>query len=127
MNQLNREYLIGLCERAVVPCTEWDDRDSASAQYGIEQIHCRLLAGIPYEVEVSDNMIWIQFNMPTAEQMRDIVPILNIDTVSDFREQVDPEYNQEMFEPAYADKDEAYSHYMPTEERLNETSGSDWY
>ena len=126
---MNRTDLITLCERAVVPCEKWNDRDSASAQDGLCEIFIRLNADIPYTYTVeNENTIWISFEKPIQEEIDRLTKYhLCVDTVSDYREKVCSDPDDEMFEPGYSSIDESFSKYMPTQKRLDDVDGEDWY
>ena len=126
---MTKKELIQLCENAVVPCEDWRDRDSASAQNNIYEIFIRLMADIPYTYSIEgDTTIWIDFTKPTEEMIKNIKKQhLCVDTVSDYRERVSDDPNDEMFEPGYPPSSEKYSGYMPTQKRLNDKIDEDWY
>jgi hypothetical protein len=149
-----REDLIDLCERGVVPCSEWNDRDSLSAQHNLEEVYSYLKAGCDYVITTeSDRTVWVAFKNVTLEQYRDANYSLNIDSKDDYLNYCESESIEpgEMFEcygryisdsmfkdyfNPYDDLDplnnkkilEGYlGGYIPTEFRLAEADGSDWY
>jgi hypothetical protein len=124
---MTKDKLISLCERAVVPCEKWSDRDSAIAQNHIQEIHARLSADIPFSCSFENDTIFVSFKEPTEEQIKNISLGLSVDTVSDYRERVSDDPDDEMFEPFFYSSDCIYRGFLPTEERLNEVNGSDWY
>ena len=125
----NKKELIELCERAVVPCERWNNRDSASSQNGLYEIYIRLNADIPYTYTIeNERTIWISFEKPTKEQEENMYRYnLCVDTVDDYRERVSNDPDDEMFYPGYYPFNEPFSTYMPTKKRLDEASGEDWY
>jgi len=130
MIEPTKEELISLCERAVVPCEEWQDRDSAIAQSNVYDIYERLVCDIPYTLRVEESTIWIDFEKPDEEGLKRLHSphmVLNIESVEDYREKVDPEYEDEMFEPYPISYEEQDSGYLPTEKRLSEGNSEDWY
>jgi len=129
LGPFTKNDLISLCERAVVPCEDWRDRDSASAQNGLYEIYIRLNADIPYTYRVeNEETIWISFEKPTDEQLENISKYnLCVDTVDDYRERVSNDPDYEMFYPGFYDIEDAFSTYMPTEKRLLSVDGEDWY
>lgn len=54
-DQLTREDLIAICERAIVPQDHWRNRDSASAQLGVGAALVLLKAGCKFVVLTADN------------------------------------------------------------------------
>ena len=123
---LERNELISICEDAVVSCTEWTDRDSASAQSNVSELYSRFKAGINFTAKIEGETIWVQFESPTKEQ-KDLLlsNYLPIDSVEDYREKVDPDYEDEMFEPGMPDVYTDLHGYLPTRERL--VIDGDWY
>ena len=103
MDTYTREELIQICERAVVPQDQWNDRDCADAHYQLGKAWALLKAGCNFTVKVEDETIWVTF------------------TVYGFRcfEYADKEEYE-----AFADKE---SCYLPTVSRLEERNGKDWY
>lgn len=57
---MNREELIALCERAVVPVEQWSDRDSADAQKQVGEALVLLRAGEAEAVKRDDGSVgWV--------------------------------------------------------------------
>lgn len=112
--EYTREELIAICERAFVPQEHWWDRDTAGAQIKMGSCLALLKAGCYFEIQYTkdgsgcstdENTIWIQF------------------WVHDFI----------WFETEHTERDEKgnkfhdYHFYLPTESRLDERKGMDWY
>lgn len=100
----SREKLIEICERAIVPHEAWHDRDSYSAQNGVGQLWAMLKANAPFAVQTTgtncvtdERTIWVRI---TAEGFAS-------------------------FDWGGGPENEVY--YLPTEKRLTETAGRDWY
>ena len=149
-----REDLIDLCERAVVSCTKWNNRDSYSSQVNIQECYDYLKRGYDYDITTeSDNTVWINFKNVTKTQLQtDDVCWLSIDDIDDYREYCDLEgieygemfesnryINWKNFESYFNDTDESdplnfeqiykgrLGGYIPTEYRLAKADGEDWY
>lgn len=102
----SREELISLCERAIVPVEKWSDRDSDSAHQNIGQAWAYLKAGCEFRISTEERLttdeetIWLYFKVPTFQYFE------------------------------YGDEGEGYPEehcYIPTEKRLQERAGEDWY
>ena len=121
--ELTRQDLIELCEWAVVPAYKWHNRDSYSAQVNIASIYEGLTAGLDYEItDTTDGTIWIKFTEVNKSKMKK-ARYLSIDDIDDYK------YDDEMF---YSDGIDFTSGnykggYIPTEKRLEEAEGDDWY
>lgn len=148
-----REDLIELCERAVVPCSEWHDRDSLSAQKNLEEVYSFLKIGCDYKMNnESDRTVWIAFSNVTYEQYTNSYHSLGIDSIEDYKIYCENEgiEDSEMFEGGrYVEISKFVEYfnpmddedplngkrvytgylggYLPTEFRLAEADGSDWY
>lgn len=98
---ITRKELIRLCENSIVKENKWHDRDSEKAQIQIGEAWALLKAGCMYR-EVSKNS-----------------HTLDIEVFSNgFR----------WFESGgEEDCKESRTFYIPTEERLKESKGGDWY
>jgi len=95
---LTREYLIQLCEKAIVDESKWDDRDSSDAQMNIGKVWALLKAGCEYQIASHDE------------------EYVNLDiSYKDFGS----------FERSKPKETESF--YIPTESRLNHFCGNDWY
>lgn len=145
--------LINLCERAVVPCSEWRDRDSLSSQKNLEEVYSYLKAGCDYKLTTeSDRTVWIEFLNVTYDQYTNSCYSLGIDSMDDYRTYCENEgiEDSEMFEGgSYVDTSKFVEYfnpmddedplngkrvytgylggYLPTEYRLADADGSDWY
>lgn len=124
MNKYTRDYLIDICERAVVPCSNWSNRDSYIAQINVQNIYRGLMLGLDYTVDESDydsltiNFINCNPIQPDADQYN-----LDIDNLDSYFELKGTD--SEMF---YCSSHfDAYGGFLPTEKRLQEADGYDWY
>ncbi len=135
---LTRNELISICESGVVPCEDWQDRDSFSTQVQLSDIYGLLCAGAEYTAKVDEygETIWIDFpNLPenfgtvVSQQLHhdDREDYFALDWVDD---------DDEMFIGnglGYNDYDykvgDRVGGYMPTRKRLEDTMDSrgDWY
>lgn len=146
---LNRETLISICERAVVPYTSWSDRDSYSAQLQLSDIFSLLKSGSNYKLKIeNEHTIWIDFIDLTEEHIENASKYyLNIDSRDDYFEEYG--YENEMFDGYGLDYNDLNSNqwdykdidnddftrvykgyiggYLPTEKRLEDSDGEDWY
>lgn len=149
-----RDDLINLCERAVVRCSEWRDRDSYSCQVNIQECYDYLSRGYDYTITIeSDRTVWIAFNNVTKTQLKnDSIHWLSIDDLDDYREWCDIEgieYGEMFDSQRYIEWDNFKTYfnnedendplnfeeiyqghlggYIPTEFRLAEADGGDWY
>lgn len=95
-----RDTLIFLCERGLVPQDKWSDRDSAGAQLQLGKAWVLLRAGCDYRLADSppqtEDTIWIDV------------------TYEGFDWFEVHEMTTDLF-------------YIPTESRLERTAGRDWY
>ena len=151
MSAITREDLISICERSVVSYGNWSNRDSYSAQVNVTDIYKLLKGGCDFKYNIeNDRTIWVSFINVTREQLDEAKNHnLNIDSIEDYFE----EYGRssEMFygypfdikkdafkTVAIDDKEkgdiffmECYTEhlggYLPTELRLKEANGDDWY
>jgi hypothetical protein len=103
MNQ--REQLIALCERAVVPVENWRNRDSSDAQKQVGEALMLLRAGAEYveatSPEQADDTIWIYIYYPGF-------------TAFEYGSADRANWERELF-------------YIPTAARLDRANGKDWY
>lgn len=104
----SREELIDLCERAVIPEVKWSNRDSASSQMQIGKALQLLKCGCQYEVLfeegknalcTNDETVWIEVKYDGFKT----------------------------FEYGDGAGKERETFYIPTDKRLKETDGKDWY
>ena len=97
------EELVGLCERAVVPVNAWSDRDTPRSQEKIGKAWALLRAGCAWRLAKSPESTpitwWIEITHPTFSSIEEGDP----DLVDD-----------ELF-------------YIPTQQKLDASSGKDWY
>ena len=109
MKEYTREDLIKICEQAFVPEDKWHDRDSENAQCKLGECYSLLKAGCDFEVIYEDEVcgtdeytIWLYI------------------------------YSKGFmwFEDWGEDRDsskEKHLYYLPTQKRLDEANGGDWY
>lgn len=108
----NRQELIAICERAVVPLADWNDRDTPDSQTKIGMAWALLKAGCPFvvcadpkEVCCTDaETIWIEIKYPRFMQFE----------CGETSESDSKDWPDETF-------------YLPTPERLDKVAGKDWY
>ena len=115
-----REMLIDICEKAIVNTYQWGNRDTAQAQIGVGTAWVLLKAGCKFEVTykpeggssnscVTDqNTIWIQFF---------VTDFYWFDGMGREEHQKYPDGRPE----------HDYHFFLPTQKRLDENSGGDWY
>lgn len=115
-----REELISICERAIVPQSKWENRDSEQAQAGVGRCWQLLKCGCEFEVLIGskeqstllatdENVIWLQFyvhNFAWFENDEDSRPAKGYDIDS---------------------TGEPLNFYLPTEKALVNAKGKDWY
>ena len=96
-----REELIALCERGVVPVSQWFNRDSAGAQIQLGKALALLRAGAEFytagDPADTDQTIWISITYPGFAHF-----------------DWDGEWEHDTF-------------YIPTDARLRDRAGKDWY
>jgi len=97
-----RQELITLCNRGVVPQTHWHNRDSAGAQIQLATARTLLLAGCEFRLDdteptISDKNTWW----------------IEV-TYKGFNYFEEGELSTKLF-------------YVPTDVRLIQTAGKDWY
>ena len=97
MKKYTREELISLCERAIVKEKEWCDRDTSHSQKNIGKIWVLLKAGCEFKISYEGSLK------------------TNDDTIWIY-------ITYDGFESRETDH-----FYMPTEKKLNENLGMDWY
>jgi len=134
----SREELIKLCEDAVVHHTKWQDRDTYSAQKGVQSIYKGLTAGLDYlivtkeddnDYHSDEDTLIIEFIQPIDFDKLEKGLELKISSREDYFKDCDPNYDSEMFD---SDGINFYndwcSTYMPTRKKINEVGiGNDWY
>lgn len=113
--EYTREQLIKICEQAFVPHKKWNNRDSAMSQESLGKAYAFLKTGCHFEIQTKNNTsegcacvtnertIWIQF------WVRDFMWFEGCDNDERGNENLD------------------YHFYLPTQKRLDEVKGSDWY
>lgn len=126
---MERNELIELCKKSVVPFTKWHDRDSYSAQVNVNICYQLLKAGCKYKMEpdIAHGSYWLTFQSITDRQRETANTFyLNIDSLDDYRTEFG--YEDEMFDCNEHVIDMfTYYGYIPTQYRLNEADGNDWY
>lgn len=85
---MDREELIKICEDAVVPFLDWNNRDSYAAQEQLADIYKLLSAKVAYTVNIEDNhTIYIDFINVTKEQIEKSNQFyLHTDSIDDYKE-----------------------------------------
>ena len=153
-SEYTREDLIDICMRAVVPCSQWRDRDSFSAQVNLQEVYDYLKRGYDYDILTnSDNTVWVTFKNVTKNNLKnDNGYYLSIDDIDEYREYCNAEgiecdmfesvgrhinwndfytFHNEADESDPRNFEEVYNGvlggYLPTEFRLAERDGDDWY
>ena len=111
--EFTREALIALCEQGRVPQDKWRNRDSCNAQQQMGQAWALLSAGCEFEIlrepgglMTDRRTVWVGIK---AEGFN-------------FHDSYSPYHGDDRDD--YLDKDHFY---LPTEARLKEASGEDWY
>lgn len=151
MSVLTREDLISTCERSVVSYGNWSNRDSYSAQVNVADIYKLLKGGCDFEYYIeNDSTLWISFINVTREQLDEAEHhYLQIDSIEDYFEEYGREdemfnsypfsIDEKLFKMTTIDNEdksdvlivECYTGYLggylPTEQRLKEANGGDWY
>ncbi len=131
MKRYSRNKLIELCQRAVVPCTRWHDRDSYCAQRSVQSIYEGLTAGLKFHAYESEDgeTIYVRFKQPIdIDKLRTKGLYLNIDSLENYWDECDPNFETEMFDGSGIDFRSSYTEsYMPSEKRLDRVEGDDWY
>lgn len=134
---LTREELIKLCEDSVVHHSKWRNRDSYSAQVGIQSVYKALTAGLDFiiltedispDYHSDDNTLIIEFTQPIDLRKLEMGRNLEISSREDYFRDCDPERNNEMFDADGIDfhSDHTFT-YMPTRKWLDKRAGNDWY
>lgn len=103
--RIDREMLIGLCERGAVQVSEWMNRDSADAQRQLGEARSLLRAGADWSLSEDpasdDRTIWVRLAYP------------GFGAFEHGREDRG-NWENELF-------------YIPTAARLHAANGRDWY
>ena len=98
MGEYTKEDIIKLCDDGVVHFSEWDDRDTPSAQSQLATARAYLIAGCPFRmcikgsIRSDDETVWIEIKHYKFED-----------------------------EPSF------HTYYIPTRKRLDESKEKDWY
>jgi hypothetical protein len=135
---MTREYLIQLCEDAVVHHTKWRNRDSYCAQKSIQDIYKGLTAGLDFRVVTEDinpdyysgeRTLIIEFMQPIDFDKLTNGKHLKISSREDYFRDCDPEYESEMFDGRGIDFHSEYTQsYMPSRKSIEGYGlGNDWY
>lgn len=124
---MNREELISICNDAIVPWNEWNDRDSFVCQQNVNQCHQLLKAGAEFNFSVNKDSISINFFNLNEEIIKNSFSFsLDYDDISLFKEEnPDSEIFEYYNSVDYSDTEK--SCYLPTRELLIKRNGSDWY
>ena len=95
-----REELISICERGQVPYNKWMDRDSYSSQQELHIIKLCLIGDCKFEIRPQ--------NSKDCATNEDTIWI-------------------DIFYDDWENGESWHTHYIPTEKRLKEGEGGDWY
>lgn len=109
MKEYTREDLIKICEQAFVPENKWHDRDSSSTQQQLGECYAFLKDGCEYEIREEDSS-------------KNAI-VLDVYTKGFC-------WFESFEEPKDRTRDNKEKHiyfYLPTQERLDEANGGDWY
>ncbi|WP_136057268.1 hypothetical protein [Microbacterium sp. K24] len=102
---MTTEELIALCERAVVPVSEWRNRDTARSQERIGTAWALLKAGCEWvassDPRTDDDTIWVEIRFPGFNAW-------------EYGRDDRDNWEDELF-------------YIPTAARLDASAGGDWY
>lgn len=110
VEDMTREFLVELCEKAIVPMDKWHDRDSAHSHEGLGRAWALLRAGAPFTVQTREN------TSPDERCVTDDDTIWIEITWRGFQ----------AFECG-SEYDDVDTFYIPTPARLERRAGSDWY
>ena len=104
MEKYTRENLIKICEQAFVKEEDWHDRDSEEAQCKLGECYALLKDGCEFEVVYEDEIcetdeytIWLYV------------------------------YSKGFGYFDWSGEKEKHHYYLPTQKRLDEAKGGDWY
>lgn len=106
--EYTREYLIDICEKAIVPVNKWGDRDTPRSMANVGITYVYLKAGCEFRIltkEIGrrepitdDSTICLEIKSPTFRSIE------------------------------YGNREGEWDHYyLPTNKRLQEAKGNDWY
>lgn len=108
VEMMTREELIDLCEKALVPQEKWRNRDSAEAQLQIGRCWALLRAGCEFRI---------------CDREEDDPCLTNEYTVW-----VEITYKGfDYFDSLYDESMDEATFYIPTQKRIEERNGRDWY
>ena len=104
LKEYTREDLIKICEQAFVKEEDWHDRDSEYSQCSLGECYALLRAGCDFEVIYEDDIcgtdehtIWLYV------------------------------YSEGFGYFDWGGEKEKHHYYLPTQKRLDEANGGDWY
>lgn len=117
MIEYTREELIAICEAAIVPESEWNDRDSYGAQFQVGECWALLRAGCEFEI------LYRPADVRSADGCFTDEDTIWINTYGKGFQYF------ESHEPGDPDRPymEEERHYLPTRKRLAEAAEKDWY
>ncbi|HRJ06898.1 MAG TPA: hypothetical protein PK911_05125 [Candidatus Saccharibacteria bacterium] len=104
MIEYSRDDLTAICEQSFTPQDKWRDRDSSSAHRQLGEAYALLKSGCDYKVlregmlETDKDTIWLEITHRGF---------------SDFEDGSEPSYKDNF--------------YLPTQARLDDRKGDDWY
>jgi hypothetical protein len=134
---MNREELIKLCEDSVVHHTKWRNRDSFSAQKGIQSIYKGLTGGLDFEIVTkeidpdyhsSESTLIIRFPQPIDFDKLNSGLDLKISSREDYFKDCCPSGECEMFDGDGIDFYSDFTQtYMPSRTSVDFYGGEDWY
>jgi hypothetical protein len=138
VRRFSREELISICQGAVVHHTKWQNRDSYSAQKGIQSIYKGLTAGLKFRVVTkkihpdyhsSEWTLIIEFLQPIDFDKLETGLHLDISSREDYFKDCCPDYECEMFDGDGIDFQSTFTQtYMPSRQKLESVgTGNDWY
>jgi len=106
-----REELIKLCEDGQVTYDKWMNRDTFSSQKKLHIAKLTLLGGCDFRVITSSKQGSLYENRQ-----------IETDCITD-----DETIWLEIFYDDWEDGKKWHSHYLPTQKKLDESKGGDWY
>lgn len=106
-----REELIARCEKSIVNVKLWRNRDTPGAQEGVGHLWALLKAGCEFKVQTAENDT-SRSKMCITDDRTIWVVVLDVPTFNTFDQGTAP--CNETF-------------YLPTDKRLEEAAGTDWY
>lgn len=138
VRRFSRDELISICKDAVVHHTKWQNRDSYSAQKGIQSIYKGLTAGLKFRVVTkkidpdyhsNERTLIIEFLQPINFDKLETGLHLDISSREDYFKYCCPDYECEMFDGDGIDFQSRFTKtYMPSRQKLESVgTGNDWY